>query len=512
MRFRVFLQLVVILAPVSEILGQGFVDNALLFSRTRPGGSARIQALGGAQIALGGDFSSALSNPAGLGMYNRSEFTFSPALNFYNTDTQHFGTNANDSKSQLTIPGISYVHHAPQKKGGFLGGSFGISMTRTNDFNNVFRYSGTDIYSSMIDWFIEDANGTHADNLNYDFSTGLAYDTYLIDDSTAFGGYNGPPIYYFSVLGLYDDPNDIRRLTRTGTIKSKGAQYQWSLAYGANLNDKVFIGANIGIATLRYKFQSTYRESDFFFDLDPDFNPLNYFELEETIDIEGSGVNLTLGVIFRPIDVLQLGVSFATPTYYKLTDTYSARLKTQWNNYNYLGTGEILNDFDFESNLPLISEYSLTTPMKLSLGAAFFISNYGFISGDLEFVNYKKAKYDSDIGGISFNPENDAIDFLFNNTVNYRIGGEFRYEALRVRMGYNVQGNPINPDFDVNRSIKTFSAGVGFRVQKFFGDLAWLSTKADTAYSPYVFQDGFGPIVDLKNRINSFMLTFGLNF
>jgi hypothetical protein len=509
MKFRVFLQLAAILVPICEILAQGFVDNALLFSRTRPGGSARIQALGGAQIALGGDFSSALSNPAGLGMYNRSEFTFSPALNFYNTDTQHFGTAESDSKSQLTIPGISYVHHSAQNKGGFKGGSFGISMTRTNDFNNVFRYSGDDRFSSMIDWFIEDANGIYVDDLNYDFSTGLAYDSYLIDDSTAFGG---SPFYYFSELGLYDDPNDIRRLTRSGTIKSKGAQYQWSLAYGANINDKFFVGANVGITTLRYKFRSAYRESDFSFDLDPDFIPLNYFELEETIDIEGTGVNLTLGVIYRPLDFIQVGASFVTPTFYSVTDTYSARLKTQWNNYNYPGVPQPLNYIDFQSNQSLISEYTLTTPLKLSVGAAFFIANYGFISGDLEFVNYKKAKYDSDIGGISFNPENDAIDYLFRNTVNYRIGGEFRHEALRLRVGYNVQGNPINPEFDVDRGISTFSAGVGFRIQKFFADLAWLNTMADTSYSPYVFQDGYGPIVDLNNKINTFILTFGLNF
>jgi hypothetical protein len=511
MQLRVFLQLAVILVPTCELLAQGFVDNALLFSRTRPGGSARIQALGGAQIALGGDFSSALSNPAGLGMYNRSEFTFSPALNFYNTDTHHFGTSENDSNSKLTIPGISYIHHSAQNKGGFKGGSFGISMTRTNDFNNVFRYSGDDRFSSMIDWFIEDANGIHYENLNYDFSTGLAFDSYLID---TLSGYTDR---YFSALFLGENPDDLI-LTRIGTIKSKGSQYQWSLAYGANLNDKFFFGANIGITTLRYKFKSTYSESDFNFFQDPNFEDiLTYFDLEETIDIEGTGVNLALGAIFRPFDFLQVGASFVTPTFYQFTDTYSARLKTQWNNYNYLDRDppnpeDPLNYKDFQSNQALISEYTLTTPLKLSVGAAFFIANYGFISGDLEFVNYKKAKYDSDIGGISFNPENDAIDYLFRNTVNYRIGGEFRYEALRLRVGYNVQGNPINPEFDVDRGISTFSAGVGFRMQKFFADLAWLNTMADTSYSPYVFQDGYGPIVDLNNKINTFILTFGLNF
>ncbi|MDH4057684.1 MAG: long-chain fatty acid transporter, partial [Cyclobacteriaceae bacterium] len=123
MKFRVLLQLAGVLVSVStEMMAQGFVENALLFSRTKPGGSARIQALGGTQIALGGDYSSALSNPAGLGIYNRSEVTFSPALNFYTSDSEHNGTAENESKSVFNIPGLSYVHHSAKDKNGFLGG------------------------------------------------------------------------------------------------------------------------------------------------------------------------------------------------------------------------------------------------------------------------------------------------------------------------------------------------------------------------------------------------------
>jgi hypothetical protein len=71
---------VLILFTLSNAFSQDYAETALLFSRTRPGGSARIQALGGSQIALGGDYSSAGSNPAGLGMFNKSEFTFSTGL------------------------------------------------------------------------------------------------------------------------------------------------------------------------------------------------------------------------------------------------------------------------------------------------------------------------------------------------------------------------------------------------------------------------------------------------
>ena len=38
----------------STSFAQSYVESALLFSRTIPGGSARIQAMGGSQIALGG--------------------------------------------------------------------------------------------------------------------------------------------------------------------------------------------------------------------------------------------------------------------------------------------------------------------------------------------------------------------------------------------------------------------------------------------------------------------------
>jgi hypothetical protein len=315
------------------------------------------------------------------------------------------------------------------------------------------------------------------------------------------------------VLCLYPDPEDIRHLRRQGSIKTKGAQYQWSLAYGGNYKDKFFFGANVGISTLRYTFSSTYSESNFFFELDPDFNPFDNLLLEETIDIEGTGVNLTLGVIFRPVDFLQVGASFATPTYYQITDSYFARFSTLWNNYDYLGTGTILNSESFESFEPVIAEYNLTTPMKLSLGTAFFISNYGFISGDVEFINYRKAKYASDISGISFDGDNDAILASYQNTINYRIGAEFRYEALRFRAGYQVQSNPYNTStIDTDRSIQTLSGGLGLRLTKFFIDFALMRSAGTSEYSPYVFQNNTGPRVDLNNALTTGMVTVGFTF
>src|SRR6188768_4313702 len=166
-------------------MAQSYVEEALLFSQTRPGGSARIQGVGGAQIALGGDYSSALSNPAGLGMYNRSEFTFTPAVSGYTTKANYLDNDDKDGKTVFNIPGISIVIHGSKDKGGFLGGSFALTMSRINDFQGTTTFQGTNQNTSIIDSYILQANGSTTAQFDpsgpeYNTTTGLAYYNYLI--------------------------------------------------------------------------------------------------------------------------------------------------------------------------------------------------------------------------------------------------------------------------------------------------------------------------------------------
>src|SRR5688572_1983503 len=130
--FRIVLTAIVLL-NFSEVFSQDYAETALLFSRTRPAGSARIQALGGSQIALGGDYSSGLSNPAGLGMFNKSEFTFSAGLSSHTTSANYLGNESDDNRTIFNIPGVSFVWHMPKDRGAFLGGSFAVSLSRIND-------------------------------------------------------------------------------------------------------------------------------------------------------------------------------------------------------------------------------------------------------------------------------------------------------------------------------------------------------------------------------------------
>jgi hypothetical protein len=482
-------------------LAQSYVESALLFSRTRPGGSARIQGMGGSQIALGGDFSSNLSNPAGLGMYNRSEVTFTPALSFYNTRAQYLGNVDDDSKSTFNIPGLSFVFHLPKEKNGFLGGSFGISMTRINDFNRSISYHGTNDESSIIDYFIDDAFGSTTDQFDeftghqYNTPTGLAYFNYLIGPASIIDP-TYPDDEYFTDVSTIPDQSEV--------LETKGSSNQWSFSYGGNFKDILFFGGGIGVTSLRYEVLKNYTEE---FD-DPFLNDLG---LQESLEVRGTGVNATVGAIVRPVDFVQLGVSFTTPTYYGLAETYSATMNTDWKNFDYYGDGsEILNNEEASTDI-VQSDYSLTTPLKFSGGIA-LLSKYGILTGDVEFTNPGQAKYSSETPDVSFQQENETIKSVFKSVVNYRVGAEFRYEIYRVRGGYAVQGSTYEDSFNLDNSIKTISGGLGVRMKRFFVDVAYVNSSGNSYYQPYTFFDGSGPVVDLDNETNTWLLTAGFTF
>lgn len=491
---------VIVMSLSSSAVAQSYAESALLFSRTQPSGSARIQSLGGTQTALGGDYSSALSNPAGLGMFNRSEFTFTPGLASYNTSTTFDGSPAEESSSKLNIPGLSYVLHLPNEKntGGYIGGAFGISLSRVNDFNRSTLYSGRNEISSIVDYFLEQANGDTPDQFDdYQFNTptGLAYYNYLIGPRSILDP-PGPEDRYFTDAPIESDQQE--------EITTKGTAYQWSFSYGGNYKDIFFFGGGVGLTTLRYNSQKIFTEQY-------DSDIIDKLELAENLNIRGSGINATLGVTVRPINFLQLGVSFTSPTYYQITEKYDAAMSTQWNNYDYWdGEENITLNNESASTDVVISEYNLTTPLKLSGGIA-FITKYGFITGDVETTNPAKARYSSDIEGISFTSDNNVIKSIYKSTVNYRIGAEFKYKIFRLRGGYNMQSNTFE-NSDTDNKITSISGGAGVRLSKFYIDFALINRKSDSFYSPYTLNDGSEPVVSIKNKTTMGMVTVGFTF
>lgn len=480
---------------------QSFAETALLFSRIQPGGSARIQSMGGAQFGLGGDYSSALSNPAGLGMYNRSEFTISPALNLANTSSSLFDQSDKDSKTTFHIPGFSLsFHNDYDKMSGFLRGTFTIGYTRINDFNNNIKYGADTLNTSIIDYFIEQANGLPISQFSPNGAlsntpTHLGYENYLIGDSTVWDSNANPNAYFTDVLGK---PNVSEE------IQTKGAQNQWSFGYGANYNDQLFIGANVGVTSLRYKSRKKYSESF-------QNEPLNDLLLEETLEITGSGINASAGLIFRPFDFVQLAFSATTPTYYELSDIYSAFMRTNWNNFQY-DANTVLNNEQYTSDV-VTSDYSLKTPGKIGGGATFFLQKQGFFTVDVERVNYNKAKYNASTQGVSFDAENQDIQSLYKSVYNIRTGAEYRLNAFRLRAGYAYMPQSFKATQNgLSNKLQRITGGVGYREKNFYVDLAIVHSFGDNSYRPYTVNSPENPLVTYTKRSTNVIFTIGLPF
>ncbi|HRW98757.1 MAG TPA: hypothetical protein P5280_04670, partial [Cyclobacteriaceae bacterium] len=287
-------------------------------------------------------------------------------------------------------------------------------------------------------------------------------------------------------------------------VQNSRAQNQWSFAYGTNFNDKLFLGVGLGVTTLKYKSKKVYTEIF-------ENEPLLDLRLEENLEINGSGINATVGATFRPINMVQFAISATTPTRYELSDAYTAFMQTNWDNFQY-DASTILNQEQYTSEV-IASDYTLTTPGRINAGATLFLNKIGFVTADVERINYEKAKYSPITQGVSFDLDNEDIQNLYKTVYNIRGGFEFRYQNLRARAGYAYMPSPFKTDQnDVTESIQRITIGAGYRVSKAYIDLAVVHTCSERSYRPYSVNSPNSPLVTYKPRSTNIMFTVGLPF
>ncbi|WP_238531800.1 OmpP1/FadL family transporter [Nitritalea halalkaliphila] len=382
---------------------------------------------------------------------------------------------------------------------GFRGGTFGISINRVANFNTRFGYfSDIEGNSSIIDFFLADAQGIPENQIENRGLTGAAYQAFLINP-IAFDNQGNPinnPTQYDSfVLGLpFQDE----------FVEQEGGITQTTFSYGANFGNKLFIGAGLGISSVNYLRTATFNEEFF-------GEPLTNLSIQENLRINGFGINLNAGIIYKPIDQVNLGFNFQSPTWYRLNEEYDGRIVAFYDNFFFEDEGIRLNR---EEGLTpfVISTFNLNTPMRLSAGGTFFVGKNGFITADVDYIDYSMNRLNSR----DFNPslDNQQINTLFGQAINFRLGGEFRYDIFRFRGGYGLYGDPfVNDDFD--RTRQQFTGGLGVRLSKFYVDFAFISNNFRDLYTSYSFIEGgqeLGAVAEVRNVINQGILTLGFNF
>ena len=99
---KAFLICIAALATGAGALAQNEVD-ALRFSQLTFGGSGRFMGMGGSFGALGGDISALSFNPAGIAVYRKNEFSFTPAFYSQTSSSLYRGTGSSEIKHNFNI-------------------------------------------------------------------------------------------------------------------------------------------------------------------------------------------------------------------------------------------------------------------------------------------------------------------------------------------------------------------------------------------------------------------------
>ncbi|MEQ9468663.1 MAG: outer membrane protein transport protein [Ekhidna sp.] len=494
----------------SVVSNAQYFEDALRFSQSNYslGSTARIQAIGGAQVALGGDISSAMSNPAGLGFFNKSVFVVTPSLDFINANTE-FGiirpnglqTQGSEEtfKNNFNFANIGTVINFGKGRftdDKFKGGSLAISLSRNNTYHLSRSYEGENGFNSVVDNILQDAGNLSTNNLS---ELGYAaYDQFLI---TPVVDGNDNIQFYDAFVGGYPIQRE--------TIKQRGSHYQMNIAWGGNYDDKFYFGGGMGVQLLNYNQNRSYEEFDFLQGTE-DLDSLNAIRIDDEIKVRGAGVNFNVGAIFRPVSFLTIGASYTSPSFMTFDEESYIDLAADWDagtTYTEDGTTFDLATIDpYQSDL-FVNKYRLRTPSRVSVGAAAFIGKNGFLTGDLEFVDYSRANLNSD--DFSTASDNDVINDSFNSVVNVRVGGEYRFDNFRLRAGYAIFPDPVKDSTLDDRTNITF--GFGYRTFDYYLDFAVVSSSSQQQAVPYFITDN-QPVANSDIRNTAVSVTFGLNF
>lgn len=485
-------------------------EDALRYSfLTQPGGTARNQAIGGAGGALGGEFTSLFINPAGLGYYKTGDFAFTPSFSFQNSKSNYLDNRESAKNNSFSIGTSGFILASPSQGKSVRSFAIGFGVNRMADFNNHIYYKGTNHASSYSEQYLEqlvDDNVTNPNDAanNYPFGTSLAFNTYLIDTLQNADG---------SVGGYRTQADPATGLIQENTINTSGGITDASIGAGLNLKDKWYFGATLSFPFLQYNRNASYKESDA--SGDPN-NNFNYFIANETLQTKGIGVGGKFGVIFKPVTDVSLGLAFHTPTYYQLTDDYNAEITTDLEGYGGAGVKH-QSSTDLNNGQQLESKYSFSTPWRAILSGAYIFrevenvqNQRGFVSADIEYVNYKNASFRDVNNDASaedyYRSLNKVIDNLYKNAINVRLGGELKFNTVMFRLGGAYYGNPYQNE---SADLIKISGGIGYRNRGMFIDLTYVySTNKDINY-PYRLEDKPNVPAYLKNNAGNIVASIG---
>ncbi len=493
-------------------------SEALRYSMLRPSSTSRALACGNGITALGADFTAASVNPAGFGMFRKSDGFVSFGLN--NSDIK--STLRSDELSNLTTQetrltnsfqgaGVVFVG-TPVGLSNWKNTSFSICLNKLAEFDQSIYMKGQS-RGSITDRFLElalDPQGVGLMGLPSgeldDFEAGLAYEAGAIYES------NTDPDHPIYTTDLLSHPGFV--MPKEQSIRNTGSMHEIAIGFGGNYNEILAVGFSIHIPLGRFRSSSSYSEQESKRDT---FYPFRSLQFDEKLTTDISGFGGNIGIIYKPVKYIRLGIAWQSPRVLTLEDEFNTSLQYEYFNGR--------RDTTLNASSPDgIFKYKLVTPMRTVLSAA-VIGPIGFLSADMDIINPKHASFN--LTSDSEDPAdyeqeqivNSEIDKQYKLLLQYRFGAELALNKFRLRAGAQMLQQPYR---NSNAFDHGYSFGVGFRGDRFYLDLAYQILHSEQSYTPYLTGNsdfnGDGVIdaptslVDQKVKTSLFSFTMGWKF
>ena len=395
-------------------------DYARLSERTILG-TARYVGMSGAMTAIGGDPSAAQDNPAGLGLYRRSEV--------------------------------------------MLTGDLGIDKTTSTKSLLHFSLAQASVVLSLRTG--NEDKGIIAHNLMFSYQRRRTYARTMYGSAT-YGPSLGSLLASEGIDIRIKYPNHMTNDGNCLTFDERGSTYEFGFDWAMNYSNQWYAGLGLRIHSYGLTEDAVYQE-DFAIDT-------SYLDNKTYVTHRGVGVSLAAGAIYRPTGWLRIGLAIQTPSLGSLT-TYSRgttvagmdSIRTSW------APDGSYRDNDF--HLPL----RLSSSLAFQIGAYGMVA----VQYDYSHAKYQNDRHTFRVGleaipvlGLYINAgyayENDfvkgdnpyAIDPLFERRDTYSqythgvhyascaIG--YRGSAMIVQMAYqyrwqkiNLYAHPMAADYDI---------------------------------------------------------------
>jgi hypothetical protein len=438
-------------------------------------GTSRSAAMGGAFTSLGADLSTMSINPAGLGMYQSSDWGFTTALSIDGMQTASPNMRAGalaegGSRTSLGLNNVGAAYNIYTGSGALTSLTFGFTYNRAANFNSRTRIDtfGEDV--SIADMFVRqleyydipsgdlEPNANPFEYLDFEwFGAALGYQTGMVGAGDS-GGYGTTPLdsYFGSV--------------------TKGGIYEYDFSLGANIENVLYLGATLGMTDISYSESTSYEEH---------YGQNWSMWYDQNTVIKGSGFSAKLGAILRPVEALRIGVAFHLPTYYTLDKTYDAAMGAEWR---------------ADTGIPLVSTSHFNTAPRLLTGISGVIANRAILALDWEMTWYDRIRLRNDSQSniqssinesqSNYNPAHTfraGFEYLLSDVVSLRAGGSYMPDFMRDK-GF-VANNPTV------KSSYSITGGLGFNIgRNGYLDMAYIYNRATmTDYDFFFFDDGDYP-------------------